>query len=67
MRQRLIYWIFQRGKNCKHCCLWCEYYDLCRADVLAQNEREENHGKERADTKRRYLAGRHTSWGVCQN
>ena len=19
MRQRLIYWIFQRGKNCKHC------------------------------------------------
>lgn len=41
MRQRLIYWLFQRGKSCKHCCLWCEYYDLCRADVLAQNEREE--------------------------
>lgn len=49
MRQRLKYWIFQRGKNCKHCCLWCEYYDLCRADVLAQDEREEKHGKERAE------------------
>ena len=50
MRQRLIYWLFQKGKNCKHCCLWCEYYDLCRADVLAQNEREENNRKERAGT-----------------
>ena len=49
MGQRLIYWIFQRGKNCKHCCLWCEYYDLCRADVLEQDEREEKHGKERAE------------------
>lgn len=54
MGQRLIYWLFQRGKNCKHCCLWCEYYDLCRADVLAQNEREENHGKERGGNMRNF-------------
>ena len=44
-----IRWLFQR-ENCKHCCLWCGYYNLCRADVLAQSEREENHGKERAGT-----------------
>lgn len=50
MRQRLIYWLFQKGKNRKHCCIWCEYFSICRADVLAQNEREENHGKERAGT-----------------
>lgn len=42
MRNRLLYWLFQRGKDCKRCCLRCEYYDLCRADVLAQNQREEN-------------------------
>ena len=78
MGQRLIYWIFQRGKNCKHCCLWCEYYDLCRADVLAQDEREEKHGQERAEERetldwttkarlrRRYLAAVRISWDVCR-
>lgn len=46
MRQRLLYWLFQRGKDCKHCCLWCGYYGLCRADVLALT-------KERKNTERR--------------
>ena len=36
MRQRLIYWLFQRGKQCRHCCLWCEYYDLCSREVRKQ-------------------------------
>ena len=27
---RLKYWIFQPGKYCKHCCLWCEYDDICK-------------------------------------
>lgn len=33
MIQRLKYWIFQRGKHCRRCCLFCEYYDLCRNEV----------------------------------
>lgn len=45
MRQRLIHWIFQRGKSCGRCCLWCRHYGICRADVLARDKREENHGK----------------------
>lgn len=43
MRQRLKYWIFQKGKDCRRCCLWCEYYDICSWDVkhgkTAQNEK----------------------------
>ena len=38
MRQRLTYWIFQRGKNCKHCCLWCEYYDLCSGQIEQERQ-----------------------------
>ncbi len=38
MGQRLIYWIFQRGKNCKHCCLWCEYYDLCSGQIEQERQ-----------------------------
>lgn len=30
MIQRIKYWIFKRGKGCRYCCLWCEYYDLCK-------------------------------------
>lgn len=33
MTDKIIYWLFQPGKQCKHCCLWCEYYDLCRLEV----------------------------------
>lgn len=33
MIQRLKYWLFQKGKGCKRCCLRCEYYDICRWDV----------------------------------
>lgn len=33
MIDKIIYWLFQLGKQCKHCCLWCEYYDLCRLEV----------------------------------
>ena len=33
MIDKIIYWLFQLGKDCKHCCLWCEYYDLCRSEV----------------------------------
>lgn len=34
MRERLRYWLFQRGKDCRHCCMKCEYYDICRWDVM---------------------------------
>lgn len=33
MRERLKYWLFQKGKGCSRCCLRCEYYDICRRDV----------------------------------
>lgn len=36
MLERFMYWIFQRGKGCRHCCLWCEYYSLCRWDVASR-------------------------------
>lgn len=45
MIQKLKYWLFQRGKGCKHCCLWCEYYDLCSNEVMSsqkQKARREN-------------------------
>ena len=28
------------GKDCKHCCLRCEYYDLCRSEVKRGKERK---------------------------
>lgn len=30
--RRLRFWLFQRGKQCKSCCLFCGYYDLCSYD-----------------------------------
>lgn len=43
MIQRLKYWLFQKGKGCKRCCLRCEYYDICRWDV--QNGSQTTKGK----------------------
>lgn len=34
MIERLKYWLFQRGKDCHHCCIRCEYFDICRWDVM---------------------------------
>lgn len=34
MVERFKYWIFQKGKGCSRCCLRCEYYDICRWDVM---------------------------------
>lgn len=33
-RKKIKYWLFQKGKDCKRCCLRCRYYDICRWDVL---------------------------------
>nr|DAM50846.1 MAG TPA: hypothetical protein [Caudoviricetes sp.]DAU64409.1 MAG TPA: hypothetical protein [Caudoviricetes sp.]DAZ07954.1 MAG TPA: hypothetical protein [Caudoviricetes sp.] len=31
--KRLIHWIFRaRKKQCRHCCLTCEYWDICIKD-----------------------------------
>lgn len=38
MIQKFKYWLFQRGKGCKHCCLWCEYYDLCSNEVKHEQQ-----------------------------
>lgn len=40
MIERLKYWIFQRGKDCKHCCLWCKYYSICRWDIADRKRKE---------------------------
>lgn len=32
--RKIKYWLFQKGKDCKRCCLRCRYYDICRWDVL---------------------------------
>lgn len=47
--RRLKYWIFQRGKYCRGCCLWCRYYCTCRRDVLQETEKEKD--KEQVDEK----------------
>ena len=31
--RKIKYWLFQKGKDCKRCCLRCRYYDICRWDV----------------------------------
>lgn len=33
MIERLIYWVFKKEKDCRACCLKCEYYDLCKWDT----------------------------------
>lgn len=33
MIEKIKYWLFQKGKDCKRCCLRCRYYDICRWDV----------------------------------
>ena len=34
MIEKIKYWLFQKGKDCKRCCLRCRYYDICRWDVV---------------------------------
>lgn len=41
MIERLKYWLFQRGKDCYHCCLRCEYFDICRWDVMTGKTAEQ--------------------------
>jgi hypothetical protein len=33
MMERFLHWILKaRKKHCKHCCMVCEYYNVCRLD-----------------------------------
>lgn len=41
MIERLKYWLFQKGKGCHHCCIWCEYFDICRWDVMTGKTAEQ--------------------------
>ena len=41
MIERLKYWLFQKGKGCRRCCLRCEYFDICRWDVLNGRQAQE--------------------------
>lgn len=40
MWEKVKYWIFQKGKSCKRCCVRCEYYDLCRVEVKGEKEQK---------------------------
>ena len=33
---RLKWWLFQKNKDCKKCCLRCKYYKTCFIDVTAE-------------------------------
>lgn len=34
MIKRLRHWLIEaRKKKCRHCCLWCEYWDICRWNI----------------------------------
>lgn len=41
MIERLKYWLFQKGKGCRRCCLRCEYFDICRWDVINGRQAQE--------------------------
>lgn len=32
--RRLRFWLFQRGKQCKSCCVFCRFYDTCKLDFV---------------------------------
>ena len=49
MIERLKYWLFQRGKDCYHCCLRCEYFDICRWDVMTGKTAEQEQTVEGAE------------------
>ena len=33
LRSRLRHWL-KRGKGCRHCCLWCKYYEQCSSEEV---------------------------------
>ena len=35
LRNRLRLW-FEKDKRCRHCCLVCEYYDMCKNEELME-------------------------------
>lgn len=35
--KRLRFWLFQRGKQCKSCCVFCRFYDICKLDFTGGN------------------------------
>lgn len=41
MIERLKYWLFQKGKGCHHCYIRCEYFDICRWDVMTGKTAEQ--------------------------
>lgn len=34
MIERMGYWIMRRKKSCRHCCLWCRHYSVCRSEIV---------------------------------
>lgn len=32
--KQLRFWLFQRGKQCKSCCVICRFYDTCKLDFV---------------------------------
>ena len=39
LRSRLGYWL-KPGKGCRHCCLWCKYYEQCRSEEVDNDTRK---------------------------
>ena len=33
LRSRLRHWL-KRGKGCRHCCLWCTYFEQCSSEEV---------------------------------
>lgn len=33
---RLKWWLFQKDKNCKSCCIFCNNYETCVIDITAE-------------------------------
>ena len=49
MIERIKHWIREsRRKHCRHCCIWCEYYDICSSEgcVSDASAQDDNEGEE---------------------
>lgn len=48
MIERMGYWIMRRKKSCRHCCLWCRHYSVCRSEVVGMREEKSDMRKSKA-------------------
>lgn len=51
MIERMGYWIMRRKKSCRHCCLWCRHYSVCRSEIVGMGEHKAERREKEACTE----------------